>query len=134
VTGVPADRAAELAAELGPSLAGLSQVQDEAAEIRSSAAREAARVRREAADRAEGIIEEARARAPQVRHEAAAAGRRAALVESAELLTAGEQAAESVRRRVAGRMPELVERVAAQAVPVPEEKGMSRWAPGGSAE
>ncbi|MFH9348055.1 hypothetical protein [Kitasatospora sp. NPDC017646] len=125
-TGVPADRAAELAAELGPSLAELTQAQEEAAAIRAAAAQEAENMRRMAAQRAEEIVAEARDQAPQVRAEAASAVRRPAEAEAGRLLAAADRAVTDVRRRITERMPALVDRAAAQALPQAEKPGRSR--------
>ncbi|MFD1659217.1 hypothetical protein ACFSL4_13640, partial [Streptomyces caeni] len=59
-TGVPADRTAERAAELEPSLARLTEVQREAARIRAAAEREAGTIRRDAARQAAEIVAAAR--------------------------------------------------------------------------
>ncbi|MGK4585292.1 hypothetical protein [Kitasatospora sp. HPMI-4] len=125
-TGVPADRAAELAAELGPSLNQLTQAQNEAATIRADAADRAEQVRREAAEQAAELIAQARAGAPKVREEAGAAVRRSVEAEVARLLDAAERSAEQVRRRARERMPALVDRIAAEAFRPPEERGRPR--------
>ncbi|MEU9045746.1 MULTISPECIES: hypothetical protein [unclassified Kitasatospora] len=125
-TGVPADRAAELAAELGPSLDELTEAQEEAAAIRAAAAQEAENMRRTAARRAEEIVAEARHQAPQVREEAASAVRRPAEAEAGGLLAAADRVVTDARRRVAERMPALVDRAAAQALAQAEEPRRSR--------
>ncbi|MEU7642596.1 MULTISPECIES: hypothetical protein [unclassified Streptomyces] len=65
-TGVPADRTAELAAELTPSLARLDSTAAEAEAVRAAARREADRIRRDAARRAEVITARASARSERV--------------------------------------------------------------------
>jgi V/A-type H+/Na+-transporting ATPase subunit B len=75
--GVPADRAAELAAELAPPLSLLEEVEAEARRIREEAARVAADRRRDAERQADTIVGRARARADEVRAQAAARVRRA---------------------------------------------------------
>ncbi|WP_406481147.1 hypothetical protein [Streptomyces sp. NBC_01615] len=82
--GVPADRSAELAAELEPPLALLEETEAEARTIREDADQDAAR-RRQAAERtAKDIVEQARARAPAVREESASRIRDATEAEATE--------------------------------------------------
>ncbi|MEU6371287.1 hypothetical protein ABZ876_37845 [Streptomyces sp. NPDC046931] len=116
VTGVPADRAAERAAELEPSLALLADVQREAARIRAAADREAEVIRQSAARQAAEIVAAARARAPRVRQEAAAPVRRSGQREAGEIRAAGERAASLVRERARERMPAVVDRLVADAL------------------
>ncbi|MGW1259414.1 hypothetical protein ACWD5Q_30570 [Streptomyces sp. NPDC002513] len=116
VTGVPADRAAERAAELDAPLALLTDTQEEAAGIRASADREAAAIRERAARQAADIVAAARSRTPQVRQEAATPFRRAAVREAEELRAAGERAASLVRERARERMTALVDRAVADAL------------------
>ncbi|MBO1414572.1 hypothetical protein [Streptomyces sp. FH025] len=134
VAGVPADRAAELAAELEPPLDGLARTQAEAAAVRAEAAAEAERIRQEAARNAARIVELAQARAPRVRAEAAASAGRVAVARAAELTVAAEQVAARVRARAHERMPALVERAAELALTPADEPGRNRWRPAGSAE
>lgn len=133
-TGVPADRAAELTDELGPSLAALAAVQEEAARIRAEASRKGERVRHEAVLRAAEIVAEAQARVAQVGEEAATPARRAAQAEAAAIRRDGERAAESVRRRAQERMPALVDRVVRDAWRGMDDPRIDSWAPGGSRE
>ncbi|MEU8514638.1 hypothetical protein AB0C76_24025 [Kitasatospora sp. NPDC048722] len=134
--GVPADRAAELAAELEKPLGGLTGTQVEAEAVRAEGAQEAERVRQEAARNAARIVELAHARAPKVRAEAAAAAGNAAKVRAAELSAAGEQAVSLVRARTGERMPALVERAVALALELEPSEGPGRhpWQQAGSAE
>lgn len=132
-TGVPADRAAELEAELAPALAQLTRAQEEVAAIRATAAGEAERIRQEATREAARILDEARARAPQVRADSAVSARHTAEAQAAELLAAAERAAARVRDRAGERMPAMADRVADLALGGPEEPRRSRWAPAGSA-
>ncbi|MFF4038263.1 hypothetical protein [Streptomyces sp. NPDC001816] len=64
-TGVPADRTAERAAELEPTLAQLTGVQQEAAGIRAAADEAAEAVRRDTAREAERLVAAARERAAE---------------------------------------------------------------------
>ncbi|MDT0467417.1 hypothetical protein [Streptomyces gibsoniae] len=116
VTGVPADRAAERAAELDAPLTLLTDVQQEAAAIRVSADRAAAAIRESAARQAAGIVAAARSQAPQVRQEATTPFRRAAVREAEELRAAGERAASLVHERARERMTAMVERAVADAL------------------
>ncbi|WP_234376935.1 hypothetical protein [Streptomyces sp. TP-A0356] len=116
VTGVPADRGAERAAELEPSLALLTDVQERADRLRAVADGEAEALRESAARQAAEIVATARARAPQVRQEAATAVHRVALREAEDLRAAGQRAASLVRERAQERMPALVERAVADAL------------------
>ncbi|MDX3633419.1 MULTISPECIES: hypothetical protein [Streptomyces] len=111
--GVPADRSAELAAELGPPLALLEDVQTEAEAIRERAEQDATRTRREAERQAAEIIMAAREGAPAVRARSADGVVREAEEEAAELHTAAGAEAAAVRKRAVTRMPALVDRVSA---------------------
>ncbi|WNM32134.1 hypothetical protein RKE30_17800 [Streptomyces sp. Li-HN-5-11] len=115
-TGVPADRAAERAAELEPALARLTAVQQEAARIRTEARRSAEEIRRDASREAEGIVAAARDRAPQVRRQTAAPILHSAVQEAEAVRASGVRVAEEVLRRARERMPELVDRAVADAV------------------
>ncbi|WBO62194.1 hypothetical protein [Streptomyces camelliae] len=136
--GVPADRTAELAAELEPQLALLQETEAEARRVRERAAAEAVR-RREAAGRtATEIVDQARAAAPRVRQQSAARIHDATAAEAAALLAAAERDLAALRDRVELRLPALVERVVAEAVEDLSgtddgqwEGGSPRWAPGG---
>ncbi|MGW2374730.1 MULTISPECIES: hypothetical protein [Kitasatospora] len=132
--GVPADRAAELAAELEQPLGGLAQAQAEAAAIRAEAAAEAERIRQEAVRNAERIVELAHARALRVRAEAAAVAGHAASARAAELAADAEQAADRIRSRARERMPALADRAAALALEPADDPGRHRWQQAGSAE
>ncbi|MFZ5869263.1 MAG: hypothetical protein ACOYXW_01825 [Actinomycetota bacterium] len=112
--GVPADRVAELSAELEPVLALLADSVDEASSIRAAARRDAERIRREAAERAQALVAQARRDAEAERAEAAARMAERAEAESAQAVTAAEDEAAAVRRRGAERMSEYVDRVLAE--------------------
>ena len=121
--GVPADRSAELSAELDPPLSMLEQAEAEARAVSERAVRRAAEVRAEATRQAEEIVEQARARTHDVRVETADRVRREAEAEAAELLASAEHEAAAVRHRIETRMPVLVDRVAEF---VTEELGRGR--------
>ncbi|MFF9173245.1 hypothetical protein [Streptomyces sp. NPDC014793] len=114
--GVPADRAAERAAELEPALARLTDVQREAARIRAAADEAAEVLRRDTALRAERVVADARERAPEVRRLAAAPVLEDGRHEADAVRAAGDRSAEAVRARARERMPELVDRTVADAL------------------
>ncbi|MER6102925.1 hypothetical protein ABT115_11515 [Streptomyces sp. NPDC001832] len=112
-TGVPADRSADLAAELEPILSRLGQAETEAQQIREAAAQRADQNRRAAADEAEKIVVLARIRAREVRTESAAHTYGLAKTEAAECLAESERRAALLKRRAQQRMASLVDRVLA---------------------
>ncbi|MEV7242247.1 hypothetical protein AB0N92_13515 [Streptomyces sp. NPDC093248] len=114
--GVPADRAAERAAELEPALARLTDVQREATRIRAAADEAAEVLRRDAALRAERVVADARERAPEVRRLAAAPVLEDGRHEADAVRAAGDRRAEAVRARARERMPELVDRTVTDAL------------------
>ena len=91
--GVPADRAAERAAELEPVLALLAGAQTDAADRVAAARREAARIRAESREDAERIAAETRIRAQTARAEAAAEVLAAARARAAAIERAADAAA-----------------------------------------
>ncbi|SDN50066.1 hypothetical protein SAMN04487981_105259 [Streptomyces sp. cf386] len=110
-SGVPADRSAELRAELAPPLALLEQAEAEARTVRKRA-EAAAAVRRQRAERqAEAIVAAARAEADRVRERAAEEALRVAEGEAAALLAEAEREAVDVRDRARSRTPALADRV-----------------------
>ncbi|EST36641.1 hypothetical protein [Streptomyces roseochromogenus] len=116
VTGVPADRTAERAAELESALAQLTDVQREAARIRAAADEAAEAVRQDAAQEAARIVAAAQERAPGVRRQAAEPFLREARREADALRAAGDRSAAAVRERAGRRMPDLVDRTVADAL------------------
>ncbi|QBJ96278.1 hypothetical protein ERC79_10095 [Rhodococcus sp. ABRD24] len=113
VTGVPADRVAELSAELEPILALLAETTDEAQRIRDDAERDAAQRRRAAEEWARDRVESARRRVESERAAAAARVTERAGGESAATLAAAEQEADAVRNRGRARVPGFVDRIVA---------------------
>ncbi|GAB2784087.1 hypothetical protein GCM10027073_16060 [Streptomyces chlorus] len=111
--GVPADRSAELRAELALPLGLLEQTEAEARSIRERADAAAASRRREAELRAGAIVAAAREEAGQVRARTAEQVLRAADGEAAALLAAAEREVIAVRDRARNRTPALVDRVLA---------------------
>lgn len=111
--GVPADRVTELAAELEPVLAMLSETAAEADRIRAEGAREAERRRTTAKELARVNLASTASLAAADRAEAATRLSRAATAETAETLRAAEQAVGELRQRAAARLPALVDEVVA---------------------
>lgn len=110
-SGVPADRSAELRAELAPPLALLEQAEEEARNVRERA-EAAAAARRESAERqAEAIVAAARAEADRVRERAAEQALHAVEDEAAALLAEAEREAVDVRERARSRTLALADRV-----------------------
>ncbi|MFD8524303.1 hypothetical protein ACFV2D_30365 [Streptomyces capillispiralis] len=132
--GVPADRSAELRAELAPPLVLLEQAEAEARTVRERAAAAAASRRWEAGRRAEEIVAEAREEADRVQAHTAERVLRAAEDEAAALLAAAEREAVAVRDRARIRTPALADRVVAlvledlavEASPPPPSHGRSQ--------
>ena len=132
-TGVPADRVADLTAELQPVFAELARSEQECADIVAEARRAAAQVHAEAADRAGGLVPAAREQVDGERAAAVARVRQRSAQESAAARVAAEQDAVQVRRRAGERMPSFVasvvtavgELVGAQSAPI-----AGRGAPG----
>jgi len=114
-TGVPADRVAELSAELGPVLDLLADTQAEARTIRAEALREAERRRSAGAERARTVVATARRQAAAERAEAAAEVTGLAATESARLDADAQREAEAVRQCSVERLPAYVERAVAAA-------------------
>lgn len=111
--GVPADRSAELRAELAPPLALLEQAEADAQSVRERADAAVAARLHEAEVLAEEIVAEAREEARQVRELAAERSLRAAEAEATELVAEAEREATSVRHRARRRTPALTERALA---------------------
>lgn len=112
-SGVPADRIAELRAELTPSLALLEQTEAQARSVRERADAAAASARAEAEEQAGTIVAAAHEEARQVRARTAEQVLRAADGEAAALLAEAEREAVAVRDRAGSRTPALVDRVLA---------------------
>jgi hypothetical protein len=112
-SGVPADRSAELRAELAPPLALLEQAEVEARALRERAEAAAAARRRSAERQAKAIVAASRAEAARVRERAAEQALRAAEGEAAALLAEAEREAADVRDRARSRTPALADRVLA---------------------
>ena len=125
--GVPADRVAELAAELEPVLARLDAVQAQCDRIRTDAVEEADRRRRFAVERARQVVKEGRRAAETERSAAAAAVEHQVTAETATARAAAERSAAAVRELGRTRTPELVDRVTAMVLGLAEEPGQAAW-------
>lgn len=112
-SGVPADRAARAAAELGPLLARLDPAQREAQRIRVEAEAEAERIRRRAAQEATGQVAAARALAEEWRRRAAAEAALETVNGTAVARQAADAEAAEVHARATERLPRYVDRVTA---------------------
>ncbi|MET9848345.1 hypothetical protein ACFZC6_38045 [Streptomyces ossamyceticus] len=112
-SGVPADRSAELRAELAPPLALLEQAESDARTVREQADDAAASLRHEAERQAEATVVAARAEARRVQARTAEQVLRAAEGEAAALLAEAEREAVAVRDRARSRTPALADRVLA---------------------
>lgn len=112
-TGVPADRSAELRAELAPPLSLFERTEAEARSVREQAAETAASRRREAERQAEAVVAKAREEARRVRARAAEQVLRTAESRAAALLAEADREAAAVQDRAGDRMPGLVDRAVA---------------------
>lgn len=113
-TGVPADRAAELAAELTPTLALLDRTAEQAEAVREAARQEAERIRKDAAREAEQLVAEVVDRSGHIRTQAAAHLRELGRREAAAVRAAGRRDAAALRHRAESRLPAVTERVTAE--------------------
>ncbi len=111
--GVPADRVAELGAELAPVLDGLEVAQAQAAAVRSAADADASRRRRDGEVRAAALVVASRERAVADRVAATTRARAEADEAVAAALDAAQAEAAAIADRVAQRLPGLLEQVRA---------------------
>jgi F0F1-type ATP synthase membrane subunit b/b' len=114
--GVPADRAAELSAELGPVFRALATTTAQAATLRSAATAEAAARRAAAARKAQDIVAEAHRAAEGERAAAFSAAQADAGAEATRLLDEGRRAAAGISRRAEHLLPALVDSTVATAL------------------
>ncbi len=112
--GVPADRPAELDAEVGPVLDLLADAMGEASRIRADARQEADRRRRAGRERAQRIEADARLHAEEARGAAAADVTRRVAGDTDAVRAAAERRAAEVRRVTEERMPQYTDRVLEQ--------------------
>lgn len=114
-TGVPADRVAEVAAELEPVLALLADAVQEADRVRAEGRAEAERRRQRSAEQAGALVASAHRQAQAARSDAALQAARDVEAEAATTLAEAERAAAAVRQRAAERLPRYVDRAVAMA-------------------
>jgi hypothetical protein len=98
---VPADRVAEVSAELEPVFALLAATQEEAARVRSEATHEAEQRKQQALESASALVAAAHRQASADRADAALLVNRKVEEENARTLADAEHAADAVRRRAA---------------------------------
>ncbi len=108
---VPANRSAELDAELQPVLALLDDDQKRVEDLLARAKRDADRRRASAIEQASRIVADARALQDSTRAEAATEVLTRAALERAALLAAAEREVDRVERAAAERTPALVDDV-----------------------
>lgn len=106
--GVPADRVADLAAELEPVLALLDDTQAECAALRRQGEEHAAARRAQAQAQAAAVLADAGARSDDARAAAAAAVARRADDAEEQARADGRREVERVRRTAEQRLPELL--------------------------
>jgi hypothetical protein len=109
--GVPADRSADLAAELEPLFAQLLGTERECAEIREQARQDATGVRARDAERARNVVTAAGEQVEAERATVAAQMQQRADAGSATQVAAAAREAAALRDRATERMPVYVERV-----------------------
>lgn len=111
--GVPADRRADVAAELEPLFAQIATTEQECAAAVVQARTEATAIRARYAERAQRIVGEAQELAPAQRAATTARARGRAGAYSAGALLAARHEAAQLRDRAAERMPAYVAEVVA---------------------
>ena len=108
---MPARVGDEAAVELAPVFAALDALEREAQALRDGSERMAAQQLHDAREEAGALAAEAQGRADSERGDALKAGLRAADVETAEILAAGEADARAIRSHGEERLPQLVAEV-----------------------
>ena len=114
-SGVPADRVAELSAELAPVLAVLDEAQERAERIRAAGTREAQQRRDAAAARARALVEHARLDADAERRAAAAAAQAQAVTDARRRMDEAVRQAEIITAAADRRRADFVDMVVSQA-------------------
>lgn len=109
--GVPADRAAELSAELQPVLDALADTQQRAMTIRAAAESAAQRRRRDGQVRVEAVLAAARGQAEAERADRLTRARAEAEGTVSGTVQAALAEASAIEARAAERLPAIVERV-----------------------
>jgi citrate synthase len=127
VVGVPADRLAEVTAELEPVFALLEDDERQCAQLREEAEHEAQRRREQVAERVEHLGASARETARAVRAEEAGSARRRGEEASRAAVEAAVAEAAALRERAQQRLPEWVA-LAVRAVQEPDHDAAPREA------
>lgn len=109
--GVPADRVAEVSAELEPVLALLASTQEEASRVRADAEREAEQRRQQATARASALIASAHRQTAAERADAALRVSKSVEEENTAALAEAKLAATAARRHAAEQMASYLDRV-----------------------
>ena len=112
-TGVPADRSADLAAELAPLFARLADTERECAQILERAHRDVTAIRAGDAERARSTVASAAERATAERADAAARACERGAGKAADVRAAAEREAAALEMRTAERIPPMVADVVA---------------------
>jgi hypothetical protein len=133
-TGVPADRGADLEAELQPLFAGLTVTERECALILQKARAAADQVRAGAAERAMALVAEARERVDGERAAVAAQARRRGEEESASILATASDAAAQMRRLAGERLPSQIVALVAAVQALVDGSGPARPGAGPDSE
>ena len=107
-TGVPSDRVAELADELGPVLSLLADTERECARIRQEGDDVAARVQADAVARAAATLAGARDRAEEARAEVAELQHRRSRSEAEHALSHAHRTIAGIERASRAQVPDLV--------------------------
>lgn len=111
--GVPADRAADMAAELRPVLAMLAATQATCRAITEDARRDAERIRAQAVDQARAVRDEGPTRAAAERADAASRVSRQGGTAAVDRAEAARLSAERLAARARERLPDYVASVVA---------------------
>lgn len=128
--GVPADRGADLAAELEPVFAQLANTEQECANIAVRASQAAAQIRARDEERARGSLAAARERMDAERAAAVAQMRPNALAKSTAAAVAAEREAAEIRRHAAEHMGSYVDLVVASVGSLIDDAQLSDQRPG----
>ena len=131
-TGVPADRSAEIEAELTAVLALLDGVHAQCASIVARARQDAGQIVAAAREEAAAVIADADRRARAARDEAAREVLAAARAEAADMVARAGQQASRVRDRAGQRIPALAGRAVSLVRGLetePDAPGLPGWSP-----
>ncbi|MER5390507.1 hypothetical protein [Saccharopolyspora sp. NPDC002686] len=114
--GVPADRVAELAAELAPVFELLADTEAEAERIRAAGRQEAELVRQRAREQADAIVADSGMRAAEARAAVVSEAYRQSAAESVRTAASADRAADELKALARERMPAMADRAVAVAL------------------